>query len=140
MPHLLISLQADETPPGFEVAIENTGIGPAIIKSFEVFLDGRNMAPFEHTEWLAIIDLLELDGKVLGMSIDPEDYLQIGKTYHLLSFKSKNKDLTLRQMREALQRLQIKISYASIFGDIKTTEFEVPTSIFDCFKTDVDKI
>lgn len=140
MPHLLISFHTKETPPRFGIYLENAGIGPAIIKSFEVFLDGHNQEPFEHTAWLAIVDLLELDGEVTGMTIDPGEYFQVGKSCVLLSFKSKNSKLTLRQMRQTLQRLQIKIKYASIFGDAQTAEFEVPDSIFDCFNTEDGKI
>lgn len=134
-PHLTITYAYSNCNPRFVAEIENTGLGPAVITRFDVFLDKEHQAFFESGSWLAILDLLGLKGHSAGLNITPGEFIAVGRKCLLIRYDGADEKEGMREIRQALQKICVEIDYESIYGRRFRETFSVPPSIFDCIDT-----
>jgi hypothetical protein len=135
VPHLSITTQYSDVNPRFRASVENTGVGPAVIDAFGVFVDGREHKPFEPGIWLAILDLVGIDGRAKGLYIQPGEFLPVGKELSIVECEVKDLNRPIGEIRRAIERIRVRIAYSSVYGEQKVAEFSQEVSIFDCYET-----
>ena len=133
-PHLTFQHKLSDSDPRFQLDIQNNGVGPAEITKFQVLLDGKAQDHFEAPSWLAILDTIGLQGRACGATYDPGEFIAANQTLQLLKVECGRNPVTIRQVRQAMQRVTVHVSYKSIYGDSHEARFDMPPSIFDCFE------
>ena len=133
-PHLMFRQMMSEANPQFSLELLNNGIGPAIIKGFQVLLDGEREDQFEAQGWMALLDLIGLKGRAIGASCGPDEFLASGQALTILKYDSSPSPMDNRKLREALRRIEVRIEYQSVYGSKYGARFHVPVSIQDCYE------
>jgi len=115
--YLLASVHQD-----ISIEISNNGLGPAIVKEFNIYMDGKKLEDFGARGWLYAMELLL---NVLSETAQPNvfffnsgDTMKRGDTKKLISFSREN--LTQEDMLviiDFFSRLSINIKYESLYGD-----------------------
>ena len=135
MPHLTCVAEFSDKNPRYSAMIENTGVGPAIVCSFDVWIAGEKYEDFEAGAWLAILDLLGLKGRAKGLVIDIGEFIPAGKILPFLQIESEKLSQPIKEIRQVVQKIKVRIVYQSAYGDQKELIIEQPSSIFDCYET-----
>ena len=134
-PHLTFRETISATNnPQFVLELQNNGIGPAIVGDFHILLDGKRETDFEAQTWLALLDLVGLHGQAQGAACGRGEFLAAGQSLRLVKYDSRPNLADIGALRKALQRLTVHIKYHSVYGDKYNADYEMQTSIFDCFK------
>jgi len=106
-------------------SIENNGTGPAIINSVTVYLDGKPMPQSNSGGWLELFEKLELFGQSNRYyKFDTGDALSVGQSKKLLAYDpdlAKEEGETPVRFYQALERISVKITYASVYGNKQVT-------------------
>jgi hypothetical protein len=126
-PYLVIDYhyRTPESPnPGYALRVENNGVGPAVVRSVHVSVDGK---PIQH--WVQAIELLHekefpavasamfsgLRGAVIPPSTNRETAIA--------AFETDN-DKVAAAFRDAQSRINVDICYCSIYDDCWTAHWE----------------
>lgn len=133
-PHLAFKQTMSEANPQFVLELLNNGVGPAIIKRFQVLLDEKREEHFEAQGWMALLDLVGLKGKAICGVIEADEFLAAGQALQIVKYESLPSPVGTRELREALRRIEIHVEYQSVYGDRYSTHFDVQISIQDCHK------
>lgn len=88
----------------------NKGVGPAIVKSVEVLVDGK-----PQRNWSAVMHSLHLDTRNFGQSTFNHNVISAGETLDWLTFKDHAQFQSFR--KAAGSRLDFKMCYCSTLGD-----------------------
>lgn len=88
----------------------NKGVGPAIIKSAVVLVDGKP----QH-DWRAVMRSLQVDPQGYGQSTFNHNVISAGETLEWINFRSHDQFQTFRDA--ARRRLDFKVCYCSTLGD-----------------------
>lgn len=136
-PHLTFRQMMSEANPQFSLELLNNGIGPAIIKDFQVLLDGGREDHFDAQGWMALLDLVGLKGRAIGAVCDSEEFLAAGQSLQLIKYESLPAPMGTRELRQALRRMEVHIEYQSVYGDKYRVRFHTPVSIQDCYEVPV---
>ncbi len=131
MPYLSFSF--DWTGPGVGWSYSNDGQGPALIKSYEVLVDGRRMHTLD--EFVAALDIPApwqgtVDLRVLypGRLIPPHEAF-----HHLIWFNTPDKNGTLQKKLASTQdRISFRACYCSLFGDCWRSSTAAPEAVASC--------
>jgi hypothetical protein len=119
-PHLRFDAILRSDVP-IRIVLSNTGVGPAIITDNKVCIDGENPVVNDgETLWRAIRSSLKLDNHQIRMYIpDVGDMMKVGEEYTLLVFPdSASKPEEKQRLCEALERVEFRFKYSSIYGDV----------------------
>jgi hypothetical protein len=94
----------------------NKGVGPAVIKSAQVFVGGK-----PQRDWNAVMRSLQLDGMSFGQSTFNHNVLSAGEKLDWLKFRNHE---DFRKFRDAASqaRLDFRICYCSTLGDCWTND------------------
>lgn len=133
-PHLTFKQTMSEANPQFSLELLNNGLGPAIIKRFQVLIDGKREEHFEAQGWIALLDLIGLKGRAIGTGCETDEFLAAGQSLQLIKYESSPSPLGTRKLRQALRRIEVHINYQSVYGDRYRVRFHVPVSIQDCYE------
>jgi len=117
-PHIskLTEVETSGKKAGF--VIVNSGLGPALIKSIRIFVDGEEHIIKRPSHWKDLIDKLDLpmDGFKYYI-IGEKDAINAGSRELLLQIffptEMSNHDKILRE----LQRIKVVINYESMYGE-----------------------
>jgi hypothetical protein len=98
-----------DTIPMFQFIIKNSGIGPAIVRTFDVYLDDKLIdAKKDKSPWT------KLDNE---LNISQNSWFRKGDVF----ITSQNQSIIkCNENKELLKRLHIVINYASIYGEEST--------------------
>lgn len=102
-------------PPGtgdslYKLAIFNKGVGPAIVRSVEITVDGK-----PQVNWKGVFDTLGLSSLKWGYSTLNGNVLSPGESLPTLVFDD---DATLSRFRRAMQaRARMHVCYCSTLGE-----------------------
>ena len=121
-PHLCITTLYDQENVHLVADLENTGIGPAILKECLITIDGTEIKELP-VDWIQIFDNFKFPGTVAGMNLGMDEFIQPGKKYLLLGLESVDKEMTKKDMAKLTQRVKILIKYESVYGEKKETLF-----------------
>lgn len=132
-PHLTFRQTLSEVNPQFALELPNNGIGPAIIKDFQVLLDGEREDQFEAQGWMALLDLIGLKGRAIGASCGHDEFLAAGQSLQLIKYESLPAPIGIQELRKALRRIEVHIEYHSVYGDRYAAHFAIPVPIHDCY-------
>ncbi len=101
---------------------ENVGVGPALIKDFKVTVDGE-----AYPTWGAAIKTLDedADGLAYGQSSINGTTVPVGRTVQM--FQIRHPTLA-RELYDAMDSLDFKACYCSIFGDCWTASYQAEQS------------
>jgi len=116
-------------------AVESTGLGPAVVRSFRIYLDGQRLesgVAGGSTPWNSVIEAVASD----GMSIDAHGFgagyfMPAGREYVLFDARRQPGAEGTPPLSEMLGRIAVDICYCSIYGSdcdrvlLATTKFEV---------------
>lgn len=133
-PHLSFRQMMSETNPQFSLELLNNGIGPAIIKEFQVLLDGEREDHFEAHGWMALLDFIGLKDRAIGAVCDSEEFLAAGQSLQLIKYESLPAPVDTRELQRALSRIEVHIEYQSVYRNKYRVSFHTPVSIQDCYK------
>ena len=111
-PHLA---QSNSLPPGeaYTRTVENSGIGPAIVRTFQVRVDGK-----PQRDWAATVRALtgiRSDGGLTYSSFDPGTVLLPGTSRTVLTLPAG--PVALSFWEQAQTRLVTRVCYCSVYGD-----------------------
>jgi len=134
-PHLTFLHKLSDQDPRFFLEIQNNGVGPAEIRQFRVFLDSKPQEHFEPASWIPMLSIIGLKGRTCGTSLDSGEFIAAGQKLQMLKYDSGNEPLGSRQIRQALQRIMVQVTYRSVYGESYETSFCVRPSLFDCYET-----
>jgi hypothetical protein len=109
-------VEVNRDTASFYSNIENTGVGPAVIKAYGVSIDGVKSLN-KHINWVKALDSMGLPGDVKGMNLSPGEFIQPGKVYPLLSFESADPEFDCQTLLAAMRKIEIQIKYESVYGD-----------------------
>ena len=107
-PH--VEIETFTRPAGVSVELENGGLGPAVIKSAEVFVDGKLQK-----NWVDVAAAIigHSPGRYDNTTV-ADHALRAGERVTLLGLPS---DEAPRHFWEAAKRVRVVICYASIYGE-----------------------
>lgn len=88
----------------------NKGVGPAIVKSAVVLVDGK-----PQRNWNAVMHSLQVDPQNYGQSTFNHNVISAGETLEWLKFKDHGQFRVFRDA--ARKRLDFKVCYCSTLGD-----------------------
>ncbi|MET0013052.1 MAG: hypothetical protein ABW088_05310 [Sedimenticola sp.] len=120
-PHIIVEPIVQWNEPQVQILLENVGIGPAMIKSYKVLLDGEEVdlsVKTALTNMISALDIPEISyggGKVLSNN----DAIRQGKTETALSITTKEEyddKFDNSGAHKELERVQILIEYESLYG------------------------
>lgn len=102
----------------FGMDLQNVGLGPAVIKTFEVMLDGA-LVPAERTE-----DIHGLLSKVFpGISLGPSSSFHTLRTEHALKVGDETNIVAFEVFNPPsdfdveIKRFSLRVTYESLYGD-----------------------
>jgi hypothetical protein len=100
--------------------VTNAGFGPAIIKDFRIYVDGKVMPDDDdNCGWTHAIRLLNLKRRpVENFCLAKGGSIRAGETYPLLSIKKEylTRD-DFRFLKKAIRRVHLCIQYASLYDE-----------------------
>jgi hypothetical protein len=100
------------------IAVENTGLGPAVIKSFRMYLDGREVTrgdEADRSRWNEIIAAVASDGmQVNAHAFGAGYFFPAGREY--LLFEARGPKPDTGSISDIADRLGIDVCYCSIYG------------------------
>jgi hypothetical protein len=100
------------------IAIENTGLGPAVIKSFHMYLDGKQVTRGDEEDrnrWNQIIAAVATDGmQVNAHAFGAGYFFPAGRDY--LLFEARGPKPATGNISDIADRLGIDVCYCSIYG------------------------
>lgn len=117
-PYLSIATYRD--PPKYTATLENNGLGPAIIDSFKVYLDGNELADDEN------YNLVEAAARRLKLKIASQSCVSFASDYAFMATDkvdffeitlNENNPPTGEYIKTELDRIDIVIGYSDIFGN-----------------------
>lgn len=88
----------------------NKGVGPAIVKTTVVLVDGK-----PQSDWNAVMRSLHVDPQGYGQSTFNHNVISAGETLEWLTFKDHDQFRAFRNA--ARDRLEFKVCYCSTLGD-----------------------
>lgn len=109
--------QFDNEP--IEYSVENRGIGPAIIKSFHVLVDDKEVAAPDGNSIYAAMDKLSFDRSIVGGHLfGSNEVLKAGQEIVVVRFPTSGDDQSLhKELLGKLPRMKFKIRYESIYEE-----------------------
>ena len=115
-PHLSYEMFNVRTDMGFGINICNKGIGPAIIKKFQIFIDNTEIISETNQIWLKALQVMNCNYKFIQVdSLGKDTSISAGEKLPLLTI---DEDVNKEQeelFQNALIRLDISIQYESIY-------------------------
>ncbi|GGQ30734.1 hypothetical protein [Shewanella litoralis] len=124
-PHLDFSSKYSDGET-FTLWLKNDGIGPAIVKKYELFLDGV-LQPNEGSK-LVTETLKKLNTPSVsfgGMALNPNSSLAASTKQQILHYDMENYSKSLRKDFESeFKRIEIVIKYESLYGERFTAKYQ----------------
>lgn len=114
-PYLLVGNSGNN---GYAFIVQNVGIGPAIVKRFDVSVDGKPMQ-----DWPGVAKALQVPITFSGSrstSFHRGIVIPAGSTVDLLELPDST---DVRLMRSRLEHLAAKVCFCSFYGDCWVTTF-----------------
>ena len=104
------------TGPGLEVDVTNEGLGPAVVRSVQLTVDGKAYPSFLGAERALLGSRAELPHGTFG-SISEGSVIRIGGSVRLIKIDSPS---LVRAIVPKLNRIDLRVCYCSILGDCWT--------------------
>lgn len=120
-PRLAASIQAGRSGEGeyVRLAVENNGLGPAVISSFRVFLDGRvvddGSSP-SNRPWGPVIEAVPEGTGIDAHSFGAEYFFPAGDEAIVFEARRPPSDDPRSVLADLLPRIAVDICYCSIYG------------------------
>jgi hypothetical protein len=120
-PHL--SLSNDRSPDKgiYNAFIKNNGIGPALIKSFIIYIDGQEATANEHIRPIenAVLQLELAIKEHFTVSIVEGAGVSAGEVEKIFGIELHRENLPLtRNVLDQLNRLDLRIEYTDLYGNL----------------------
>lgn len=102
-----------------EYSIENRGIGPAIVKSFRVLVNGNEISASDGNIIYEAMDALEIErSHVGGHLFGTNEVLKAGQEVVVLRFpKSGDEEAIQKDLLNKLSRMKFRIQYESMYEE-----------------------
>lgn len=126
VPHLTYYVTFATMDQNVGIKLSNNGIGPAVVTTFAIYVDGEQMNDIGAGGWHSAIEKLGLDESWVTFHwLDPNGAIRVGETVWLLAIspEDQNED-RVHMLENAIPRLRIHIDYKSIYGDWFAVEVE----------------
>lgn len=115
-PQLVFERKVDNLPPVAQIILKNNGIGPAIVRAFDVQVDGNKIQPFDASKWETIVNEIGIQYKHFnGQNLECGTIIGIGDINQILNVDTSGSQ-PVRDVFDALFRINIIIEYESIYG------------------------
>lgn len=122
VPHLVFERNVDERSMIVKIILKNNGIGPAIIKSYDVFLDEIKQKQFKSTQWTDIAKKSGFEAKYVGgMMLETDSAIGINEEKPILNIEL-SRAQKKSEIDKAIYRINIKINYECVYGKQRRIE------------------
>jgi len=120
LPHVETFNDYDMGKYHFNMGIESTGLGPAVISGFYTFFDGKLVYPKkDNAIWITIKEGMLVEGLIpyqdSGVSLG--QFLPPGDRVSLLKISAQEAKFEPKKFRENLGRIGVLLCYCSVYGD-----------------------
>jgi hypothetical protein len=100
------------------VRVVNSGVGPAVIRTFVVRVDGELIEPDQRGQFAPVIDRLALQGVSFRYAPCAGDAFAPGESHDLLRLNlNGDPEASWDDLRNKLRRVTIVVEYESIYGE-----------------------
>jgi hypothetical protein len=119
-----ISFGTETVPLGLHLA--NNGVGPAVIKRLNIFLDNQPFSTPTGHPWNMVWMKAGYNKPAVAYSFpDEETVLRVREIFPLLAVdKGFESDTERYEFSQALKRVDLKVHYESVYGERKIAELE----------------
>lgn len=125
-PHLSFFCDLQEDSPQVNLTVRNNGLGPAVIKTFEVHLRGKVPAPLPWNGWLDLVTQAGFpSGRVVGTVLNEGDSIAPGQAHHILTIDLATVGPNRDQIAQWVSNVTIKITYESIYKEMFVKQFKL---------------
>jgi hypothetical protein len=121
-PALSFDLVLDEEQCALVIRLRNNGLGPAVVRRYEMLVDGRSLEQLNIRQFQELSALLDVQARY---SIPLRDeVIPIDASIDLIVIKHDTTDAKARYVaRRAAQRLTIRTAYSSMYDDYLNVQF-----------------
>ncbi|MCJ8296714.1 MAG: hypothetical protein MJK15_20150 [Colwellia sp.] len=120
LPHVEVSKDFDMATHQFNMHVDSTGLGPAVINGFYTFFDGKLVHSDEsHNIWITIkLGLMEEGLHIYSdSSVSAGEFLQPGDSKTLIKLAGQAGQFELDNFRKNISRIGMLLCYCSVYGD-----------------------
>ncbi len=129
VPHLVFERYVDEISMTAKIILKNVGTGPAIIKSFDVYLDEIKQKPFNAKQWTDIVQISNFEAKsIAGTILEIDSAIGINEEKTILNIEL-SKTQKKSEINKAIYHINIKINYECVYG--KQRRIELNSDLLD---------
>ena len=125
-PHLSFKCDLQEDAPQVNLTVRNNGLGPAVLKAFEVGLRGKMPAPLPWNGWPDLVTQAGFpSGQVVGTVLNQGDSMASGETHHVLTINLATVGPDRDQIAQWISNITVKVTYESIYEEMSVKEFKL---------------
>lgn len=120
LPHMEVSKNFDMASHKFNMRLDSTGLGPAVISGFYTFFDGKLANSNEnHTIWRTVKLGLMDEGLLVysDSSVSPGEFILPGDSKTLIKLAGQEGQFEVEKFRDNLSRIGMLLCYCSVYGD-----------------------
>lgn len=121
-PHLAIATWATDSIQKWGIVLSNDGLGPAVVRSYKIFIDGKEIPP---SKWADIAACL---GEPVGRweYAAPVGAIKPGDECFLFAVPREVFASESGKFYDILKRIRIRVTYASMYGPRDKCEYVLP--------------
>lgn len=116
-PHLTYYTFFDGVKAFSGIELSNNGVGPAIIDSFALFVDGERITERRAGGWPAALARLQLGPGLTYNWLDKDDGVRVGESVWLIGIEAGCAPEQEEALRRALCHLRIQIGYRTVYEE-----------------------
>ena len=118
VPHLYLHRELSMDRPNILITLSNTGLGPAVLDSYSVYVD-KEVTPIRAaTDWYPIMASLDIRFENINAAVlEKGDMIGAGQQLPLLTVDLSAGENNFHELQKVVGRIRIKVKYASVYGD-----------------------
>ncbi len=118
VPHLYLHRELSMDRPNILITLSNTGLGPAVLDSYSVYVD-KDVTPIRAaTDWYPVMASLGIQFENVNAAVLEEgDMIGAGQQLPLLTVDLSAGENNFHELQKLVGRIRIKMKYASVYGD-----------------------
>lgn len=125
-PHLSFKCDLQKDSPQVNVMVRNNGLGPAVLKAFEVGLRGKVPEPLPWNGWLNLVEQAGFPpGIVVGTVLNEGDSIAPGQSHHILTIELATAGPDRDQIAQWVSNITINVTYESIYKETFLKQFKL---------------
>ncbi len=118
VPHLYLHRELSLDRPNIMITLSNTGLGPAVLDNYSVYVD-KEVTPIRAaTDWYPVLSSLGVRFENVNAAVlEKGDMIGAGRQLPLLTVDLSTGENNFHELQKLVERIRIKVKYASVYGD-----------------------